>query len=254
MIKKILKKILPRPLLGRLRGFYYGLTNKFTYTEDGLYTIINTDFLETPSFIKSYQIGKSLMQDSWDNYDFRWRAYVLCWAAAQASRLEGDFVECGVNTGMHTRMIIDYIHFESLPKKYYLLDTFTGMSEKYSSPDEMNRSRAMGYTSDIFESVQKSFIQFKNVELIKGPVPETLPRVPSQKISFLSIDMNCVLPEVAALDFFWDRIVNGGIIILDDHGFPGHEEQRNAHYDFARRHNISILPLPTGQGIIIKNS
>jgi hypothetical protein len=252
MSKKILKKILPKTFLDKLRILKYVFQNKLQYSEDCLYTTVNADFLKDPKFVQSYGLAKGLMQDSWDGYDFRWRAYVVCWAASQAKNLEGDFVECGVNTGMNTRMVIDYMDFDQTDKTYYLLDTYTGMAPKYSSEEEMIRSRNMGYTEDIYESVKNTFKDFKNVKLVKGAIPDTLTKVPSQKVAFLTIDMNCVMPEVAALEYFWDKMVPGGIIIMDDHGFPGHDEQRNAHKDFAKKHGTMVLPLPTGQGMIIK--
>jgi O-methyltransferase len=252
MIKKLLRAITPPSWLPKLRIFNYVIGNKFTYTEDCLYTTINTDFLTDPDFARAYGKGKKLMQQSWGDYDFRWRAYIVAWAARQAKNLEGDFVECGVNTGMNARMIIDYINFDTTTKVYYLLDTYHGMSEKYSTKTEMLRSENMGYVTDIYEEVKETFKPFPNVHLVKGAIPETLPLVPSEKVSLLLVDMNCVLPEVEALEFFWEKVVPGGFIILDDHGFPGHEAQRKAHIAFAQKHGTVVLPLPTGQGIIIK--
>lgn len=249
---KFAKRMLPKPLIKKIRLFYYAISNKFTYLEDCLYTTVNSDFTKDPSFVESYNLGKKLMQESWGDYDFRWRAYVICWAGRQAKDLDGDFIECGVNTGMYTRMIINFIDFQNLDKKYYLLDTFNGMDEKYSSKDEMIRSKNMGYTKDIYSDVKKTFQDYKNIKIIKGPVPETLDKVESEKVAFLSIDMNCVMPEISALEFFWDKIIPGGIILIDDYGFPGHEDQRDAHNDFASRHNTLVLPLPTGQGLIIR--
>ena len=59
-------------------------------------------------------------------------------------------------------------------------------------------------------------------------------------------------PEIAAAHFFWDKIVPGGVVILDDYGFKGHEEQKAAFNEFAKQKNVPILQLPTGQGIIFK--
>lgn len=252
MAHELLKRALPKSLQQKLRILKYLVSNQFSYAEDGLYTLVNASFLGAPDFNRAYAHGKALMQKSWGDYDFRWRAYTVLWAARQAMRLEGDFVECGVNTGMNARMIMDYTDFSHSTKKYYLLDTFQGMSEKYSTKAEMIRSENMGYTQDIYDEVKKTFSNFPNAILVKGAVPETLTQVPSTKVALLHIDMNCVVPEVAALEFFWDKMVSGGFIILDDFGFPGHEDQRSAHVDFALRHGVEVLPLPTGQGIIIK--
>ena len=104
---------------------------------------------------------------------------------------------------------------------------------------------------NVYEDVKKTFSSHK-VEIIKGVVPNTLPLCKATKIAYLSIDMNCVEPEIAAANFFWDKIVQGGVIILDDYGFAQHINQKLAFDEFAKIKGISILSLPTGQGVIFK--
>jgi len=57
---------------------------------------------------------------------------------------------------------------------------------------------------------------------------------------------------LAAANFFWDKIVRGGVVILDDYGFPMHIIQKRAFDEFALEKGQTILCLPTGQGVIIK--
>jgi hypothetical protein len=224
-----------------------------TYANDLLYTEHNADFMKKPRFAESYRLCKEIGGDLLKDYDIQWRIHVLCWAAEHAKHLEGDFVDCGVNTGFCPRAVIHYVDFNSLAKTYYLLDTFSGMDARYSSAYEMERNRKLGYDRkhDLYEQVQKTFSGF-NVKIIKGAVPDTLPLVTADKVSFLSIDMNCVIPEVAALDFFWPKLVSGGLVILDDYGYPGCLEQKLAHDAFAESKGVQVLSLPTCQGLIIK--
>ena len=72
-----------------------------TYNQDGLATVANADFLNDPRFHEAYRLGEQT--GSWGNARNHWRVYVLCWAADKASRLEGDFVECGVYRGGFAR-------------------------------------------------------------------------------------------------------------------------------------------------------
>ena len=96
------------------------------------------------------------------------------------------------------------------------------------------------------------FAAFKNVVIVPGPIPETLPQVIPEKVAFLSIDMNCTIPEREALKHFWPRLVRGGVVLLDDYGFSHHEEQKVAHDAFAASQGTTVLSLPTGQGLMIK--
>jgi len=263
-MKRTIKKILPAGTVKFLRklknlnlrngAFILLEKSRVTYAQDLLYTYHNADFMKEPHFLESYELGKQTDGGQLlKNNDIHWRTHVQCWAAYHAAHLEGDFVECGVRTGIFARSVVNYVGFQNLDKKFYLLDTFEGMSEKYSSPGEMEWHEQVGYgKKNLYEQVVDTFKDF-NVKIIKGPVPETLSEVDTQKVCFLSIDMNSVLPEVEALNFFWDRMVSGGIIILDDYGFANrHNEQKEAHDAFAKSKGVLVLTLPTCQGMIIK--
>src|SRR5262249_47604202 len=64
------------------------------YDQGGLRSIHNHEFMDDPAFRKAYQRG---IRAAGDDYRWHWRVHVGLWAAACAARLEGDFVECGVN-------------------------------------------------------------------------------------------------------------------------------------------------------------
>ena len=50
----------------------------------------------------------------------------------------------------------------------------------------------------------------------------------------------------------WDKLVPGGVILLDDYGWPGHEEQKKAIDEFVKKVKTKVLYFPTGHGVIIK--
>jgi O-methyltransferase len=78
------------------------------------------------------------------------------------------------------------------------------------------------------------------VEIIRGPVPEILEQVKARKVCYLPIDMNCVIPEIAEAEFYWDTLVCGTAIILDDYGSEGYHMQKNAFDDLALRKGVKI--------------
>ena len=260
MIEKILRKLgyVKRTCISELYKDNYVLPKKsVTYSNDLLYTFHSADFLNEPLFIEAYELSKNTDGGTLlKNYDIQWRIHVLCWAAKHAMHLEGAFVDCGVHTGIFARAVIHYTNFKYSDKKYYLLDTFNGLERKYSTEKEMERNTLMGYdnedTNALLQKVTEIFKDF-NTKIIKGAVPETLNQVDADKICFLSIDMNCVQPEVDALEFFWDKMVSGGVIVLDDYGYANaSHDQKQAHDRFAASKNVQILTLPTCQGLLIK--
>ena len=239
------KKIKPKSEI------FLGGHGMLTYNTDGLATSNNCDFIHEPQFAKAYRAAAAT--NPWPNFTLQWRIHVVCWFANQVKNLEGDFVECGVNTGAYASAIIDYLNFNSLGKTFYLLDTFQGLVPGQITEKE-KQSGIENYLSaytDVYEQVTKTFAPF-NVKIIKGMVPDTLSQVPSEKIAYLSIDMNVTLPEIEAMQFFWDKLVPGAVLIHDDYGFPQHIEQKKAVDAFAQSKGVKILCLPTGQGIIIK--
>lgn len=241
---KVLKKVVPRSVQNALRKAH----GSRYYEEDGLVAARITDFLFSSKFARAYEMGKST--GSWGPGELRWRVFVTCWAAQHAKLLPGDFVECGVNRGGMARAVMEYVNFSTMDKKFYLLDTYCGI------PKEMKHSSApleFGY-SECFEDVKKTFAQFSNVRIIRGTVPKTLRDVESDRIAYLSIDMNCAEPEIAAAEFFWDKISPGGVLVLDDYCYSEqYRLQNEAFNDFAKARNVEVLALPTGQGLIFKS-
>lgn len=231
--------------------------SKVTYANDYLYTYHNADFLKEPKFKAAYELAKKV-DDGWliSHTDIEWRIHVLCWAATHAMKLEGDFVDCGVSTGIFARAIIHYTDFSKFKKKYYLIDSFEGMDPRHSSEKEMKLSEILNYKDESrnrYQEVVQNFRSF-NVEVHKGFVPDVFEHLNIDKVSFLSIDMNSVYPEVMALNYFWDKMTKGGLIILDDYGFKNEcNEQKIAHDDFAKSKGVEVLTLPTCQGLIIKH-
>jgi SAM-dependent methyltransferase len=227
------------------------------YDQDGLRSIHNHEFMDDPAFRKAYARG---VRAAGDDYQWHWRVHVGLWAAASAARLEGDFVECGVNRGFLSSAIMDYLNWDSLGKHFYLLDTFRGLDERFVSPadrasgavDKNRKSLASGFYVQGIEEVRANFSQWKNVSLVEGAIPETLPQVHAEKIAYLHLDMNCSPPEIAAIRFFWERLVPGAFVLLDDYAYYGYLSQKIAMDRFAQEKGIKILSLPTGQGLLVK--
>jgi O-methyltransferase len=185
--------------------------------------------------------------------DIRWRAYICCWAAKQALLTEGDFVECGVNTGILSGTVCRYLDFAKLDRKFWLFDTYEGIPVALALENEQIKVKQHNkHYFDVWDVANSNFAQFTNANLVKGRVPESLHTVSIGKVAYLSIDMNVAVPERAALDYFWQKVSPGGVIVLDDYGFVGHDEQRLTANEFAASVGVPILPLPTGQAIMVK--
>ena len=243
LASKLIAAVLPRP--------FYECVNIYRnrrFMSDGVLSVHVSEFAKDPKLRAAYAKGKAT--GSWPGADPFWRTYVAVWAAQHGSRLAGDFVECGVNRGGMSLAIMEYLDFNSLGKKFYLLDTFRGF------PDELKGSALAHDISrydDCYEDVVRTFAPYPNAVVVRGAVPETLSHVNSEKVAYLSIDMNHPQPEIAAMRFFWPRLVPGAVVVLDDYAYSEeYSAQKQAFDALAEEIGFSILTLPTGQGMIVK--
>ncbi len=220
----------------------------------------NMSALSDPKFISAYQhgmnsghtIGRQSGSDQDTHVEFR--AYIECWAASQSLNVAGDLVFCGVNTGIFPLAIAEFIDLNATGRNFWLFDTYEGIPERQAEEAERDGVRIMNaqHYTNVWDVAARNFSPYPNARLVKGIVPETLSTVDIDRVSYLSIDMNIAFPERAALEFFWPKLSPGGTVIFDDYAFAGHSLQQRTINEFARSVGLSVLTLPTGQGLMQK--
>ena len=88
--------------------------------------------------------------------------------------------------------------------------------------------------------------KIENFELVEGNVLDTLPEYlianPHLKISLLHLDMDVMEPTAFALEHLYDRVVKGGMIMIDD--YPSVGGAVKAVDTFLEKHDLTISKLP----------
>jgi len=107
------------------------------------------------------------------------------------------------------------------------------------------------YVTDLGR-VRANFRDWPNVEIVRGVVPEVLPSVGIGRVAFLHLDMNCAYPERAALEFFWESLSPGALVLLDDYAYFSYGSLTQAIDEAAESLGAEVLSLPTGQGLIVR--
>ena len=208
-------------------GFYFG-DNLFTWMR-------NNSMFEDQVFRKAWE------ENSINEFDrsSAWRRYILATSAYHCLNLPGDFVECGVYQGSGLKMVIDYLGGTDFPKKVWGFDVFNNDA----APSE-----------DVLPVVQGRFKSNPMVTLVKGIDKSAISKsIGKQAIAFLHIDLNNAQGELAVLELLFDQVVPGGMIILDDYEWAGgHRQQRKTLDPWFDQKGYRVLPLPTGQGLLIK--
>ena len=166
----------------------------------------------------------------------------MVWAARQALRREGDFIECGCYKGTSARILVDSVDLGE--RQYFLYDIF----EHNAS---MNHNAMPDHGEGLFAATQARFADCQNVTVIKGPVPESFSQGLPDKIAFAHIDMNNAPAEIGALEAIEDRLVPGAVIVLDDFGALPYRAQHIAETEWFAKRGVPVLELPTSQGLVI---
>lgn len=201
----------------------------------------NLSFLDDQALMRSVTKNSGTMIER----AIIWRTAVLVWAARNGLRLDGDFVECGTYKGTTARELCDAIDIESTGKKFWLYDVFD-----WSEQDKHHYLD--GLDADLHGKVTRRFADLPSVRIVKGYVPDSFAQGAPKKISLLHLDMNNAPAEIGALEFLWDRVVPGGMVVLDDYGWVQYRPQKVAEDEFFGNRGYSVLELPTGQGIVLK--
>jgi len=124
----------------------------------------------------------------------------------------GYFAEVGVYKGGSLKLLA-----MSFPERKILgFDTFEGLPSAQWSTIEPHKAGDFSDTSK--EAVSELLGDFnKNVELIKGLFPGSAESVKDYKFSFVHVDTDFYLGVKACIEWFWPRLLPGGIIVFDDY-------------------------------------
>lgn len=201
----------------------------------------NNSFLEDRAFRQSWESNSAITAD----HAIVWRRYILCCAACHCVHLDGDFVECGTLHGTGVKTVIDYFGKDNFAKTFYAYDTFdTNPVEGHEFP---------GQQEGLYNAVCQRFADYPRVRLIMGMLPQSLEGNSPEKIAYLHIDLNHADYEIAVLDALFERVVPGGIIILDDYEWSGpYRRQKIVEDQWFSARDYRVFPLPTGQGLVLK--
>ena len=141
-----------------------------------------------------------------------------------------NLAEVGVYKGGTSFFMASLAEELDMHMRLYCFDTFEGHAAQdiNNSVEVAHIPGAFNDTS--FEAVKGYLSQFKNAEVYKGRIQDTSPVLNDALMHFVHLDMDIYEPTIFALRFFSERLVCGGVILLDDYGFetcPGIEKAVN---------------------------
>jgi hypothetical protein len=162
--------------------------------------------------------------------------------------LPGAAVEIGVYKGGSLTRIAGQLNDRN--KKVYGIDTFTGMPE----PSEYDLHKKGDFNDITFQDIKEWFrSHFPNVVLIRGFFPQVANQIPENEFCFIHVDVDIYSSVMDCCNYFYPRLVTGGIMIFDDYGFPTTPGAKRAidRY-FEHREDCIKKVVKTGQYFVCK--
>jgi O-methyltransferase len=175
-----------------------------------------------------------------------------CWTLSemlkQALNVEGDVLEAGVFRGGTARLLKPLVEGAD-GRTLFLFDSFEGM-EKVSETADRHEKGDFADTS--LEGVKAVVGAGGRVDFRKGWIPDTFTGLEDRRFCFAHIDLDLYQGILDCLAFVYPRMPTGGVIVLDDYGFPSCPGARKAVEEFFEEKPERPLALMTGQALVVK--
>ena len=204
--------------------------------------LINKDewipFKDGNEYIELYYSGLKKSKQEWtDEFSKQLRFYSLIQLVSKSLKKNEifDFVECGCWRGHSSFIISKLIHKYKKKINFHIFDSFEGLSVatkedgSYYNQSQEYQKNLIDHFKSSEEFLKKEVLNdFEFVKIYKGWIPERFNEVKDKKFSFIHIDLDLHKPITDTLEFFYPKLVKGGIIICDDYNYLNFLSSRKA--------------------------
>lgn len=205
------------------------------------------DFTQIFNIIKN---GKTLV----DIY----RCYELWTLIEEVQKIpeKGGFIEIGVWRGGTTALIAKKLKLLGSTEKVYSADTFHGVVKADSRHDFAYKGGEHADTSKEAAMSLFSNLELMNIEILQGIFPdETGHLIPSgTRFKFCHIDVDVYQSAKDIVNWIWDKLLPGGVIVYDDYGFHGCSGITKFVHEESRKKDRIIIQNLNGHAICIKRA
>jgi hypothetical protein len=172
-----------------------------------------------------------------------WEQYMVYSLARAQSRHDAAMAEVGVYRGASAKLISEVKGDRPL----YLFDTFEGLPDSSAADGGVHRKHQYACS---LPDVQKYLSGYSNLHFYQGIFPASAANVPEQKYSLAHFDVDLYEGTKGCLEYFYPRMIPGGIMISHDYGILAGVEQ--AFREFFADKPEQIIDLPSTQCMVVK--
>ena len=159
-----------------------------------------------------------------------------------AQKIKGEFAEVGVFRGGSARLIAE----AKGKRRLYLFDTFEGLPPT----EEIDKYVESSSMKALLDEVKNKLKIFSGIYFYKGLFQQTSVKIQNKKFAFVHLDADLFSSTKACLEFFYPRMIKGGIILTHDYPFmPG---VKKAFDNFFKDKKEYIIKMVGNQGLVVK--
>lgn len=189
-------------------GFHYGLS----------FPSANyAPWLGDEAFKKIYsQISNNTLVDIYRCYEL-WQLVEQAHSLNRAAAILEVGVWRGGTAGIMAQQLLNLNSTATL----YLADTFTGVAKAGANDSFYTGGEHSDTSQYIVEDLLKTKSQYQNYKILKGIFPdETANKIPiTEQFGLCHIDVDVYTSAKDILEWIWDKLIIGGMVVFDDYGF-----------------------------------
>lgn len=161
------------------------------------------------------------------------------------NNVPGDFIETGVWRGGACIMMRAVLQaYNAKDRKVWLADSFEGLPPPNAQDYPHDKNEKFHEYSELavsLEEVKSNFERYglldNQVEFIKGWFKDSLSNPPMEKLAILRLDGDLYESTIQPLDTLYDKLSNGGYVIVDDYNVVA--ACKHAVHDFLSARNLT---------------
>lgn len=205
-----------------------------------------------------FEFNKNSTGQDRNNIDtFLWRHWIVAYSIRHAIEFVEDnsfnFVECGVADGVTAFFALREIQAQKkVGAKYFmhLYDSWKEMNQEGLTQNEL--PRAAKFANLNLDRTKRNLAEFKDhIIYHQGYIPEIFNALPPSpnSIIYLHVDLNAAKYTLDTLEYFFPRLMRGGVILFDDYGDTSYKDTKEVIDKFFSTKPGVLMKLPTGQAI-----
>ena len=177
--------------------------------------------------------------------------------------LEGMVAECGCFRGLSSYLLCSTLQQADAAfdgRGYRIFDSFAGLSAP-SQEDaiegegaQVGRLRHMtraGNFAASLDKVKAALSAFPRIDYFPGWIPAAFPQEDGVRYRFVHVDVDVYQPTRDSIEYFYPRLVPGGVIVCDDYNWPG---ARQAIEEVCARVGAEFATTPYTQAYIVRRA